>query len=388
MNETYVGLIIADVHVGAIDPLTLHNELRQSFLSYIESLKVLDFIVIAGDLFDSRISLNSEHAKQLFYFLRDLIQICSRRNIKLRILKGTESHDNKQLEIIKYISTLGDVKIISTVSEEDLFDNLKVLYIPEEYMNNMEEFYDEFLNNKTYDMIFGHGLVSDVAFIAKMQESEVTMSKAPVFDSNKLLSICKGPIFFGHIHKPQCIKDRLYYVGSFSRWVFGEEEKKGFMSVAYTPDTGSFQTEFIENKYAKEYNTMIIDYKSDFYKNDANMQIEHIISLVNNITVDKLRIIFNIPEDYPNPTLLTNLINDVFSKYSHIKVIIKNNSKEKQKKEEMEKKIQSLIDTYDFIFDKGIKTEEKLSRYIKIKYNKDISVEQIRQYIYEKINQY
>lgn len=388
MNETYVGLIIADVHVGAIDPLTLHNELRQSFLSYIESLKVLDFIVIAGDLFDSRISLNSEHAKQLFYFLRDLIQICSRRNIKLRILKGTESHDNKQLEIIKYISTVGDVKIISTVSEEDLFDNLKVLYIPEEYMNNMEEFYDEFLNNKTYDMIFGHGLVSDVAFIAKMQESEVTMSKAPVFDSNKLLSICKGPIFFGHIHKPQCIKDRLYYVGSFSRWVFGEEEKKGFMSVAYTPDTGSFQTEFIENKYAKEYNTMIIDYKSDFYKNDANMQIEHIISLVNNITVDKLRIIFNIPEDYPNPTLLTNLINDVFSKYSHIKVIIKNNSKEKQKKEEMEKKIQSLIDTYDFIFDKGIKTEEKLSRYIKIKYNKDISVEQIRQYIYEKINQY
>lgn len=388
MNETYVGLIIADVHVGAIDPLTLHNELRQSFLSYIESLKVLDFIVIAGDLFDSRISLNSEHAKQLFYFLRDLIQICSRRNIKLRILKGTESHDNKQLEIIKYISTLGDVKIISTVSEEDLFDNLKVLYIPEEYMNNMEEFYDEFFNGKTYDMIFGHGLVSDVAFIAKMQESEVTMSKAPVFDSNKLLSICKGPIFFGHIHKPQCIKDRLYYVGSFSRWVFGEEEKKGFMSVAYTPDTGSFQTEFIENKYAKEYNTMIIDYKSDFYKNDANMQIEHIISLVNNITVDKLRIIFNIPEDYPNPTLLTNLINDVFSKYSHIKVIIKNNSKEKQKKEEMEKKIQSLIDTYDFIFDKGIKTEEKLSRYIKIKYNKDISVEQIRQYIYEKINQY
>lgn len=385
MKNTYVGLIIADVHVGAMDPTMLHNELRNSFLSYIESLKVLDFIIIAGDLFDSRISLNSEHAKHLFYFLRDLIQICSDRNIKLRIIKGTESHDNKQLEIIKYI-TMGDVKIISTVTEEDLFDDMKVLYIPEEYMNNMNEFYGEYLNDKTYDMIFGHGLVNDVAFIAKMQESEVTMSKAPVFDSNKLLSICKGPIFFGHIHKAQCIKDRLFYVGSFSRWVFGEEEKKGFMSVAYTPDSGLFKTEFIENKYAKEFNTMIIDYNSDFYKNDEHMQIEYILSLINNLEIHKLRIIFNIPEDYPNPALLTNLINDVFSKYSNIKVIIKNNSKEKQKKEEMEKKIKALIDTYDFIFDKGVSTEEKLSRYIKIKYNKDITVDQVRQYIYEKIN--
>ena len=66
------------------------------------------------------------------------------------------------------------------------------------------------------------------------------------------------------------------------------------------------------------------NYKNSIYDEliDQNQQLDYIIRLVNNLSVERLRIIFNIPETYENPILLTNLINDVFIKYKHIKVII------------------------------------------------------------------
>lgn len=386
MEKTYVGAVISDIHAGATNAEALLNELESSFLKYLKSLKILDFVVITGDLFDNKLSLNSEHTKYIFVFLKKLIDICIKHNAKLRIIKGTEFHDNRQLDIFKVLySSNIDLKIYDTVSTEELFPNVNVLYIPEEYMPDKDLYYKEYFKNE-YDMIFGHGLVNEVAFVAKMQESEVTMNKAPIFKSESLLDICKGPIFFGHIHKSQIIKERLFYVGSFTRWIFGEEEPKGFMMTAYTPETSKFEVEFIENKLAPTYNTIVIDYSSSFYREDEKQQIDYILTMVKKLDVDKLRIIFNIPEDYPNPTLLTNLITDIFSKYRHIKTVINNNSKEKQKKKEMEDKIKKLLTVYDFIFDKSISTEDKISRFIKIKYNKDIPVDRMRNYLYQKIN--
>ena len=385
-KQSYIGVVISDIHAGAIPAESLYNELNESFIKYIKSLKILDFIVIAGDLFDNKLSLNSEHTKYIFVFLKKLIDICVDKNTKLRIVKGTEFHDNKQLDILKFLYNSNiDLRIIDHVSDEELFPNFNVLYIPEEYMQDKDEFYKPFFS-KSYDMIFGHGLINEVAFVAKLQSSEVTMNKAPIFKSEELLDICNGPIFFGHIHKAQNIKDRIYYTGSFSRWVYGEENPKGFMLVCYTPSTTKYTVEFVENKLAPVYDTMVIDYNSSFYQSEEHKQIEYIVNMVKNMNVDRMRIIFNIPEDYPNPILLTNLINDIFSKHKHIKTIVNNNSKEQQKKRELEEKIQTLLTTYDFIFDKSISPEEKVSRFIKIKTNKNISIDNMRNYLYQKIN--
>ena len=387
-NKSYEGVVIADIHGGAFKADDLIYELDESFIKYLKSLKILDFVVIAGDLFDNKLSLNSDHTKYLFVFLKKLIEICIKKGAKLRIVKGTEFHDNKQLDILKFLATSNcDIKVIETVSDEELFEDFNVLYIPEEYVQDKDEYYKNYFSESDkYDMIFGHGLINEVAFVAKMQESEVTMARAPIFKSDLLLDICKGPIFFGHIHKSQCIKNRIFYVGSFSRWIFGEEEPKGFFTVGYTPSTSNYEIEFIENKLAKKFDTMVIDYNSSFYRNDESQQIDYIINLVNNIHADKIRIIFNIPEDYPNPILLNNLINDIFVKYKNVKTVVNNNSREKIKKREMEEKIRTLLTTYDFIFDKGTPTEEKLSRFIKIKFNKNISYDKMRDYLYQKIN--
>lgn len=386
MEKTYVISIISDIHWGAMPADKLYEELDKGFLKYLKSLKILDAVIITGDLFDNKLNLNSDHVKYLFLFIKKLFTICNDKGSKIRFIKGTTFHDNNQLDVLKFFSNFNvDFKIFETVSNEELFPDFNVLYVPEEYMKDTEEYYKDYFN-KSYDMIFGHGMVNEVAFVAKSQLSEVSMQKAPIFKSENLLNITKGPIFFGHIHKSQCIKDRLYYVGSYSRWVYGEEEPKGFMMCAYTPKTSKYEVEFIENKNAPLYNTMIIDYSSSFYRDDQNQQMDYIIRMVTNLTVDRLRIIFNIPETYENPILLTNLINDVFMKYKHIKVVINNNSKENQKKHEMEEKIKLLLTKYDFIFDKGVSPEEKLSRFIKIKYNKDITVDNMRNYLYQKIN--
>ena len=384
-KSVYVGAILADVHFGAMPAEKLYEELEKGFLKYLKSLKILNYVVLAGDLFDGRLNLNSAHTKYMFIFLKKLMEICVDKNCKLRILKGTLSHDNDQLNVLKLFSNFNvDFKIIETVTSEDLFHDMKVLYIPEEYIDN-GDYYKEYFNTE-YDMIFGHGMFSEVAFMGKNQTSEITMKKAPIFKSEDILNISKGPVVFGHIHKSQCIKDRIYYVGSYSRWVYGEEDPKGFMMCAYTPETSNYEIEFIENKNAPLYNSLIIDYNSAFYRDDQNQQMDYIIRMINNLNVERLRVIFNIPETYENPILLTNLINDVFAKYKNIKVVINNNSKEQRKKREMEEKIKLLLSKYDFIFDKSVSPEEKLSKFIKIKYNKDITVDNMRNYLYQKIN--
>jgi DNA repair exonuclease SbcCD nuclease subunit len=252
-------------------------------------------------------------------------------------------------------------------------------------MKDIDEYYNDYFND-TYDMIFGHGMVNEVVFGAKSQQSEVTMSRAPVFKTEKLISICKGPIFFGHIHKHQVIKDDMFYVGSYSRWCFGEEEPKGFMTVEYNTGDNIYDAKFIENEYVRLFATIVVDYNSSFYRSDPNQQIEYIISLAKGTLADKVRIIFNIPEDYEQPTLLINLINEIFAKQSDIKVVINNNAKDIRNKKALEEKVTQLLNTYDFLFDKGIPTDEKLVKYIKLKYNKDIDIETMRDILYQKLS--
>ena len=127
-NKTYVGVVLADIHMGAIKAETLLKELDESVIKYLENLKILDFVVISGDLFDTKISLNSDHARCLFIFIKKLMNICIDKKAKLRIIKGTQFHDNNQLDILKFLSKSNcDVKIFDTVSNEELFPEFNVL---------------------------------------------------------------------------------------------------------------------------------------------------------------------------------------------------------------------------------------------------------------------
>ena len=375
----YKGVMIADIHFGALPVERLYNEL-EVFLDFIEK-KSLDFIVILGDWFDKKINLNSKDAKYSTVFFERICQICIDNDIKLRIIQGTESHDNSQLEVLEILAKNKpvDFKVFYEVEEEELFPDFNVLYVPEEYINSIDEKYGKYMNKK-YDMIFGHGMIQEVKFAALIQSSETTMKKAPIFKSKMLCDMCYGPIFFGHIHTKDIFNDRLYYVGSYSRWKFGEEEDKGFYYVKYENDTKEFEAKFIVNDKAMKYDTIeIYEKESGFYKLNTENQIKYIQNLIQSFEYDFLRLQFYIPQGYENENLLINMLNESFGKYKNLKLDFKVNSKIKSKRE-VEEKINLLLDKYGFIFDNKIDTYTKINKFILEKYNKDISVEKIKEY--------
>ena len=275
-KSSYVGVIVADLHCGAFDANIWYEELNNGLIKNLKKMPILDFLIIAGDFYHSKISVNSKHAKVGLKIFTKIVKICKEKNAKLRIIKGTESHDNKQLEMLESLEELSDcdIKFIYTVEKEWLFSDLKILYLPEEYINDMNEYYQEFFNEH-YNYIVGHGLVDKAAFIASIQESETTHPKAPIFKVKQLESICYGPIYFGHVHKHMRIGN-FRYVSSYSRWSFGEEEDKGYYITYFSPGTGNFKDEFIKNKYARNFDTVKIEITSSIFNKSENEIIKYL----------------------------------------------------------------------------------------------------------------
>ena len=375
----YKGALIADIHFGALPIDDLYNEL-QMFLDYIDK-KDIDFIIILGDWFDRKLNMNSKDAKYSTICFERICQIAMNNNIKVRMIQGTESHDNNQLEILEILAKNKhiDFKVFYEVGEEELFPNFNVLYVPEEYITSFDDKYGKYMNNN-YDMIFGHGVIQEVKFASYLQQTEKTMKKAPIFKSNMLMSICDGPIFFGHVHTRDVFHDRVYYVGSYSRWMFGEEEDKGFYTVKYDNKTKEFETKFIVNQLAKRYDTIeIYDKDTRFYKLDKESQIKYLISILDGIDYDFIRIQFYIPDDYSEYNFLISMITESFSKYKNVKLDFKVNSKIKSRKQ-VEEKINILLERYGFIFDNKIDCYTKIRQFIIEKFNKDISIDKIKDF--------
>ena len=94
-----------------------------------------------------------------------------------------------------------DFKVIQEVSDEWLFDAMHVLYVPEEYVFDKDDHYKEFFDTEErYDYIFGHGVLKEAFPYIKETKNDHTRRKAPYFNSDELLDLCKGEVIFGHYH--------------------------------------------------------------------------------------------------------------------------------------------------------------------------------------------
>lgn len=365
----FVVATLADLHWNAVSPEKMYHQLADVFIEYIRKHKV-DMIVIAGDYYDSIISLNSKSAKLSMLFMTSLVNISKLTGVKfIRCIKGTSSHDNTQLENLKVFENDVDIdfKIYETVTKEDI-NGYHILFLPEEYMKNVSEFYEDFTNEK-YDFIFGHGMFKETSFVASKQDSAITLSKAPVFDSGKMIELCKGPILFGHIHSSCVIKKKITYVGSFSRWVYGEEEPKGFY-LTLMNDDGTWKNEFVENTEAERYDTVVVTnlnrYSSTPEKFFQDMEL---------LRKDYLRISFVLDSNEDNSYML-NLIREYYAKNPNYKLKITDKTvalREAKQEERMEE----LMEKYGFIFDSNISRSEKISKFIKVRDKQDVSVDEV-----------
>ena len=379
-----IGVLLADIHMGAIDPEEMKSQLREYVIKPLYENNP-DFIIILGDYWDKKLYLNDSSVSVGVWFMNKLIEICK----TIRIVYGTESHEvNQYKSIFGYLENDPDIdmKIIYSVTEEELF-GMNILYLPEEYISDKDIYYSEFFNKKKYyDYIFGHGVIAEAMTMikrSKNKEKEKRLKPA-TFTTADFKKCCKGEVYFGHYHIHSNINDKVFYVGSFTRWLHGEEESKGYMKISYNPDNDNpYYHEFIENYDAKVYKTYSFGYDDSLF--DTGVTIDGWITTLNNILDlypnGKIRFIINIPETYENPEFLMKSIREFIQDKENVSCDFVNGYIEKQKKVNT-KVLNEVIEKYDYILNKNLPVGEIVNIFIKEKNGREIGGDKVETYLH------
>ena len=367
------GLAISDLHFGIKETDRLYDELKKIFLKYVkENGKEIDVIFINGDTFDKKLLMTDYASKAVIRFVNELLVLCKRFKIKVRMVKGTLTHDFNQLENFRHLELQYDFRIINTVETEELFPDFYVLYLPEEYMENADEYYQEFIDfiddETKYDIIVGHGTFDIVAFESQKQESERLLKNAPVFKFKEWADRCWGMILFGHIHSRQFYKDKLYYSGSFTRWCHGEPAPKGFLDFTYDLETLEHEVKFVENYLAPSFLTVNIE---DIYKEHDNLEdrVKAIKEFLEKNHTVRIKINDKISSDE------LAILKEHFADVENINI----DTTEKIKNEIREKEEEDS--TFDFIVKREYDIPTTIQKFIQITQNKYIEKELIEEII-------
>ena len=155
-------MAISDIHWGSVNPKE-HLESLEFVFTFIEEAfsnnLPIDLIVIVGDYFDAKLSLNGEDTIYGFNWFHKLHKVCREKSIKLRLVQGTMDHDNYQLEnLLGLQDDDGLFKIFLHSDIEETLPNLLCCYCPDEVIETSEyesKYMDMILQLK--DIGFFHG---------------------------------------------------------------------------------------------------------------------------------------------------------------------------------------------------------------------------------------
>ena len=91
-------IIGTDFHIGSRADIKRYYE--EELVYFVEEIKIRkpDLIVLGGDLFDKRISTNSDFNTYANLFVNSIADYCMYNGSRLFIIKGTMSHDLYQLD--------------------------------------------------------------------------------------------------------------------------------------------------------------------------------------------------------------------------------------------------------------------------------------------------
>ena len=236
---------ISDIHFDLNNPKKLYFELKNNFLNEIEKENP-DLIILGGDIFDLKVSMNTLTAVYSNKFMHDLYKLHLKLGFGVFIIHGTYSHDNMQ--ILSYSHYMNDNFRIFTEVSSIIYKNKKILILPEEY--GKEDYYKEYLQ-KSVDYVFGHNNFNFLKFHNIGDKSKNTFFEPEIFIKKTRITI------FGHYHK-YTKYNNIYYPGSFSRTAHGEEEPKGFISFndEIKGKNKDIFVKFNENKDAPVYKTL------------------------------------------------------------------------------------------------------------------------------------
>lgn len=258
-NHLRVGFV-SDIHL--FHAKTPTSKIVKEFKSiFTKELNDLDYLFIGGDTFDKSISLSQNEALEGIDFVDYVLRWSKETNTKLRVLKGTPSHDWNMCTLYGHINEVSEIhadfKYYPDLTIDIEEDGLSVLYVPDEWKPNTTDTLlevKELLANKGLDKV-------DLAIMhGNFHYQLPAIARAPKHDEQEYLNIVKHYISIGHVHKHSS-HDRILAQGSFSRLIHGEEEPKGFIIADLYSDKKS-RWQFIENKDAPLYITIDLSNKT------------------------------------------------------------------------------------------------------------------------------
>lgn len=372
-------LLFADIHIGAIKEIPYVYNVITDIIEKEVLLKRTDMVVILGDYFDKLFKANEDNISLAINVMSYLIRSCAKNGTKIRILYGTESHEMNQYKIFNYHITSSDIdlRIFDTVTEEEI-EGKKILYIPEEYINDKKKYYKDFLySDKTYDYIFGHGIIEDgmPSIVSSSHESNKNNEKhVPRFKSGELSAVSNICVF-GHYHCYTDMGNNVYYLGSLFRYKFGEEIDKGYGII----EDDKFN--FIKNEEAYIYKTYEFDDLSSVYDNyDTSMKCIKDIKEENKDIFEgkifgRIKIKFKLPRDI-DPSFKENLKNILFNDKNITTSIDESNCDEvlSELKDEID-------DGLEYILDASFPILDTIHTFINKEYDYPMPLKKLESYI-------
>lgn len=362
-----------DLHIGSIkDTNYIYSVITEIFDKELQ-FKKTDAVIILGDYFHRLLKVNENYTLLAMDIMSYLVTICKKNKIKVRIIYGTESHDSGQYVLFKDYQKQLDFKVIYTVTEEELFPGVNVLYIPEEYMYSKEEHYKDYLySGKHYDYIFGHGVIVEGMPMVQFSKQSSEEKHVPYFKSGELAKVSKICLF-NHYHVHTDLGDGVYYIGSLFRDSFGEEEAK-----VYAVINGS-KVVFVENREAYLFKTYEFKEDDNVYQSKEalvatikDIKIEH-ADIFSGERYGRIRLKFNLPHDIDDSfkeNLRNILIND-----KNISILLKESNIDLDEIKE------SIETEYDFILDSSLDITDKIHQYIQKKYDVGLTMDELIHYI-------
>lgn len=369
-------IFINDLHFGIQDTERELSELRKNFIPFVKENDV-DVIFLGGDYFDHKLSLGEPFSIMALEFFKDLVEVCAEKNIKLRCIEGTQSHDRFQPRILENCipeNTSIDYKYFETVGTETLL-GMNILYVPEEYPLNVNEYYAEYKTQK-FDLMLVHGTWDFIGFGGEEDNERNDINTAPIFVYSEWkdalengLSIC------GHIHGrhgytvPEGTK--IIYPGSFTAWSFDQISPRGFLYGQFDIDKEKDRItyKFINNPDAPTY---------------ANLDIKSLGLDLENTSLDVIK----------------EKIQEMSGKVDHLKVNLDALSAEKililkglyadnknihidnkPKKKVVEKTQSDKFVKFAYLLNDKLSTAEAVQRYVKEEFNVEMSKEDIEKII-------
>lgn len=212
----------------------------------------IDYLILAGDVFDHIEHIPSNEFALVMGWISKLLDMCYRRDIRLRILEGTPSHDRKQSHVfVEMAKAKGDqspdVRYFQDlcIDYEEEFD-FNVLYVPDEYHPDHDVIWElvcDRLREKGLDSV-------EVGVMHGSMDFQVpAFRNIRCHDSNRYLSIVKWFVTIGHEHV-RSNKQHIYAQGSLERLKHGEEDPKGHYRFRVNKASNEVHATFIVNKRA------------------------------------------------------------------------------------------------------------------------------------------